>query len=487
MRNPVRPRLRAFMDSTRGFRRPRACLLLARSLVLAVSVVAFVRLSISSESGHTADFVERGEWARERLAGSKATRGFVNQRVSHDKPEVSTESPSQRSTPPLFPPKESLPENAVTFVLVATMNPDSAPRIANLLASMRTFLDKDTPKQVVAELLVLVPDAELEWWLLAASALGNDAPWGPTRVVAESHALPTPVDALRDAAPNAAKREQRGLGYRVQMLLKLAAANLVRTEFYVTLDCDVVLGGGLKRGDLVRGGKGLVQGSMGGPHAKRWLAHSLDALFGDTPGSANAAAIKYGDRSGGRESSFDLDGEFIHPVDGTETHVSGALGASSIYSRIARCGIETSLEGIGVTPAVLSTSVASGALHRLSQVGSSNWDTHLFNSLDSGLDWTEYGVYAAFACVSNVFEEKHGVFDDQTRLYDASLQEDGSKFSDETIMRDAFHGDDHAMTTNKKKKKSLFVVVQSIGGSDPRSAARALKPYVLPDESRKYW
>ena len=161
MRNPVRPRLRAFMDSTRGFRRPRACLLLARSLVLAVSVVAFVRLSISSESGHTADFVERGEWARERLAGSKATRGFVNQRVSHDKPEVSTESPSQRSTPPLFPPKESLPENAVTFVLVATMNPDSAPRIANLLASMRTFLDKDTPKQVVAELLVLVPT--LSW------------------------------------------------------------------------------------------------------------------------------------------------------------------------------------------------------------------------------------------------------------------------------------------------------------------------------------
>ena len=98
--------------------------------------------------------------------------------------------------------------------MVATMNPDSAPRIANLLASMRTFLDKDTPKQVVAELLVLVPDAELEWWLLAASALGNDAPWGPTRVVAESHALPTPVDALRDAAPNAAKREVWGTGYK---------------------------------------------------------------------------------------------------------------------------------------------------------------------------------------------------------------------------------------------------------------------------------
>lgn len=450
MRGPVRPHLRAAWDSARGFRRPRARILLILSLVLTVWIVAFARLRRTtfsvSESGHT-NSVEQRERLAERLAGFKAAHGFANPRVSHDTPAVFTELNSP-GTPPL--PLDSPSSDAVTFVLVATMIPDSAPRIANLLASMRTFLDPETPKQVVAELVVLVPDSELDWWLLAASALGDDTPWGTTRVVAESEVLPTSIDSLRKAAPGAARRELRGLGYRVQMLLKLAASTLVYTEFYVTLDCDVVLSGALKQGDLVRNNRGLVQGAMGGVHAKRWLSHSLDALFGETPGSAKNAA------AGTSGNGADID--------------------QAMVSRIKSCGKDTTLEGVGVTPAVLSASVARSALDWVSSFDSAaNWDSRLFRMLDTGLDWTEYGIYAAWACVSGVFDHVHE-FDPKMQLYDAKLQEDGSKFSDLETMRDAFQSNGD----NINRKRSLFVVVQSIGGSDPRGAASAVKPYVLP-------
>ena len=181
------------------------------------------------------------------------------------------------------------------------MSPDSAPRVANLLASMRAFLepgsrdDARVEERVVAELLVLVPDAELDWWTLAASALGADAPWGATRVVPESRALPTPVQELAALASETARREARGLGYRTQMLLKLAAGFFVRTPFYVTLDCDVVLRGALRVDDLLDGSRrrALAQGAMGGPHAARGLSHSLDALFGEKPGAAAEACLLY--------------------------------------------------------------------------------------------------------------------------------------------------------------------------------------------------
>ena len=77
--------------------------------------------------------------------------------------------------------------------------------------------------------------------------------------------------------------------------------------------------------------------------------------------------------------------------------------------------------------------------------------------------------------MSGVFDHVHE-FDPKMQLYDAKLQEDGSKFSDLETMRDAFQSNGD----NINRKRSLFVVVQSIGGSDPRGAASAVKPYVLP-------
>ena len=475
MRAAARPRLRAAGDAKGGPRRGQSRILLVLALALTGWVVAFARLRRSTlpgvrdfgrRSGHTPDDDDPPD-ARPATFDA-ASLDSANARREHDDAVTVVHVPPRAPASPAAPP--AAPRDAVTFVLVSTMSPDSAPRVANLLASMRAFLEA----RVVAELLVLVPDAELDWWSLAASALGADTPWGATRVVPESRALPTPVHRLWASAPRAARREARGLGYRTQMLLKLAAGSLVRTPFYVTLDCDVVLRQTLRTDDLLDTSRrrALAQGAMGGPHAKRWLSHSLDALFGETPGAAAEAAKR-------------------NPPFGDDAF-------ETLASRVASCGADATSRGVGVTPAILSAATARRAIAFLDEMGTASssdassdanekkktrWDERLFRSLDSGLDWTEYGIYAAFACVEGTFDETHFV-DPRRELYDANLQEDGSRFADADAMRAAF-GMSNTGDGEKKKipdddvKRALFVVVQSIGGSDPVGAARAVKPFIL--------
>ena len=119
---------------------------------------------------------------------------------------------------------------------------------------------------------------------------------------------------------------------------------------------------------------------------------------------------------------------------------------------------------VGVTPAVMSKHGAIATLKRLErraeEEGKRGWDEYLFSALEDGLDWTEYGLYAAGTCLDGSFN-RHHVVDPKVRLYDAALQEDGSKFMDPKVMNEAFG-------------PNPFVVVQSIGGSDATSAADAL-------------
>ena len=487
MRATTRPRLRAAGDAKGGTRRVRSRILLVLALALTVWVAAFARLRRSALSGAD-DFGIRRSGHREDPRVATFDAGRLIHSANTDGREhvvpigVPPNTGATKNAAPYVPPADT--GGAVTFVLVSTMNPDSAPRVASLLASMRAFLTTDdtndtsdtepprggSSERVVAELLVLVPDAELDWWALAAAALGADAPWGKTRVVPESRALPTPAAAARALAPGAARREARGLGYRTQMLLKLAAGALVRTPFYVTLDCDVVLRGALRAEDMLDASRrrALAQGAMGGPHAARWLSHSLDALFGETPGAAAEAA------------------KALESDDGTTGSVSTNDRLRSFASKVASCGAGTTSRGVGVTPAILSAALAKRALAFLDEPSArfgrvdaerTRWDARLFRSLDSGLDWTEYGIYAAFACVEGTFGETH--FVDATReLYDAELQEDGSKFADAGAMRAAFGAGDFSL---KEKKRALFVVVQSIGGSDPVGAASAVRPFLLND------
>ena len=278
------------------------------------------------------------------------------------------------------------------------------------------------------------------------------------------------------------------------MLLKLAAGFFVRTPFYVTLDCDVVLRGALRVDDLLDGSRrrALAQGAMGGPHAARWLSHSLDALFGEKPGAAAEASGALGSDDARARVGRDDDAER-----GDVSNSDAARRRRALASMVGSCGPSATSRGVGVTPAILSAALAKRALAHLDDADfvektdsgfslkekkETRWDARLFRSLDSGLDWTEYGLYAAFACVEGTFDEVHFV-DAGLELYDAALQQDGSKFADADAMRAAFgtHPSGRDGGGDGNGKRALFVVVQSIGGSDPVAAARAVKPFLVGD------
>ena len=93
------------------------------------------------------------------------------------------------------------------------------------------------------------------------------------------------------------------------------------------------------------------------------------------------------------------------------------------------------------------------------------------------MDWTEYGVYAAGTCLEGLMDEVHFA-DPHVRLYDAALQEDGSKFKDGAAMARAFAGK-KGSGAGVGDDAPVFAVLQSIGGSDAMEAATALYPHLV--------
>ena len=59
-------------------------------------------------------------------------------------------------------------------------------------------------------------------------------------------------------------------GWYRQQLIKLAAANLVNTEFFLTLDADVILCKPLRLENLVRSGRALLHPADRHKHTNWW-------------------------------------------------------------------------------------------------------------------------------------------------------------------------------------------------------------------------
>lgn len=129
---------------------------------------------------------------------------------------------------------------------------------------------------------------------------------------------------------------------------------------------------------------------------------------------------------------------------------------------------------------MLSTRAARATMSRLERVSNDGerWDAYLFRALEGGLDWTEYGLYAAGTCLEGLMDEVH-FSDPHVRLYDAALQEDGSKFKDVKAMARAFAGKKGSGAGGGGDDAPVFAVVQSIGGSDAMEAASALYPHLV--------
>lgn len=229
----------------------------------------------------------------------------------------------------------------------------------------------------------------------------------------------------------------RGAGYRLQMLMKLAVAKIVPTDFYLTLDADVLLMAPLRLDRLLPdGGSKAVLWGQCSQHRPSWFS------------SAAAVLRAHGSCQGAPSSSHRKSRQqFVHPM--------------------------------GVTPSLLSTSIARGLLaditaqnHSVSGVqacrgykGQLAWDTTLFCLLDgpgTG-DWTEYALYYVYACKAGLLEARHAEprspWVDQTGFQWGALQN--------------FHAETAA------QRGYLLSVIQSIGGSSPLSVALKLSNHLL--------
>jgi Family of unknown function (DUF6492) len=121
-----------------------------------------------------------------------------------------------------------------------------------LLPSFRRFWQG--PDQL--EFLLLVPPADVEC-VRARVALGG---WFPMRVLSE--------DAV---CPSLSGR----LGWHKQQILKLAAARIVPTPWYLTLDADVMLRRTVSVDELVRDGRAIFHPKRAARHWEWWTASRM--------------------------------------------------------------------------------------------------------------------------------------------------------------------------------------------------------------------
>lgn len=119
-----------------------------------------------------------------------------------------------------------------------------------LFTSLQTFVAEGT----ISEIFVLVPAAEVDL------VQQEYACWQSLniKVMAEDDLLPE------------FKKYPKMRGWRKQQLLKIAIANLVENEFYLTLDADVICLKPLDESKLIIDGKALLQYEQRAQHPKWW-------------------------------------------------------------------------------------------------------------------------------------------------------------------------------------------------------------------------
>jgi hypothetical protein len=304
---------------------------------------------------------------------------------------------------------------------VLTLTLRDLPRAASLFASLAHQLrcghsDGDSAASEpcwLTELVVVVPDGEAAG---IEALLGDRA--GTVRVVQETSLLFGSAHAISSAPQNMASWDT----YAVAMSLKLLVANIVRSDFYVTLDADVLV---TKR----FGPRDLFSFGIGAPRA----------LFVAEPQSvhphwwAGAAAT-------------------LDPLKG------GALESSSFDS-----SLDASAR-FGVTPAVLSTGGALLNLAKLKEVfhqpgedASKAWVGRWLSAWGGGRWWSEYTLYALTL-------HRHRIFD-QLHAPTSSLTCHSAWFASDLPWDAAL-----AFRSNN----CFFAVVQSSSGADPSELAAAV-------------
>lgn len=135
-------------------------------------------------------------------------------------------------------------------------------RAAILFASLDRFF------RPLGRLWVVAADRDVDW------IAGRVAAYPRFTVLPESSVVPElTLDRRLDAAAPAKKRKLLGppiSGWQLQQLIKLAIADRVETDFYLTLDADVICVGTVEFGDLVVDGRAVSNRRSDVDFRARW-------------------------------------------------------------------------------------------------------------------------------------------------------------------------------------------------------------------------
>lgn len=215
---------------------------------------------------------------------------------------------------------------------------DDPGRCHILLTSLATF----APNDMFEDIFVVVPARER----VHAEALRRDWQSLPLVVIDEEQILPTFRDHLLTL----------NAGWYRQQIIKLCAANLSNTEFFITFDSDVILTKPIRVADIVRDGKALLEPGDRVIHSRWWT------------GSGDILGV---------------------PVD-------------------------LSAPGMAVTPAILSRTICRRLFQHLEDRSQQPWANLLLRrSLDNFLlkrardNWSEYSLYYLLAEHEKVLFDYH--------------------------------------------------------------------------------
>eukprot|EP00747_Dinoflagellata_sp_TGD_P105510 gnl/TRDRNA2_/TRDRNA2_169564_c0_seq1.p1 gnl/TRDRNA2_/TRDRNA2_169564_c0~~gnl/TRDRNA2_/TRDRNA2_169564_c0_seq1.p1 ORF type:complete len:365 (+),score=19.44 gnl/TRDRNA2_/TRDRNA2_169564_c0_seq1:73-1167(+) len=266
----------------------------------------------------------------------------------------------------------------ITFVLPLLLK--DAGRLPVQLVSLSKFAANGT----VRELIMIVPDREKKtfasdslWDHIRQLHQGSNREtiqryidaWKssksfPIRILGQGEVLPTAENILCKETPSVERPRNggRGCGYRLQMLLKIGVANHVDSDFYVTLDGDVMARSHFDTSDMI------------------------------SPLGSNRFAAR-------------IQGETIN---GRTRHRPIWWNAAKLMLQAPdNCLPGGFTPTIGVTPAVIPKRAALAVMERVPAVwseklGPDSWDLLVFKALfQYDIDWTEYTMCFVAACATN--------------------------------------------------------------------------------------
>jgi len=332
----------------------------------------------------------------------------------------------------------------ITFVLTLTLN--DLERATLLLATLSKFLPNlndnqnchnesintcdggengDVNENFVEELILIVPDNEFVFF---SSTLPQFLLNTNTRIRIIPEASLFPLGTFDGAWDK----------YSLQMSLKLLVANVVNTEYYLTLDADILVHEHLSYSSFIRDGRAFFDLESRAVHKDWWL------------GSKSVLKLDYYS-----DSDDDGDGDDDNTI----------------------LDSDDPKNGFGVTPAVMSTAGALFTLARLDEVSMAgkqfDWIADWSESW-----WSEYTLYRTVLDYTKTFDKLY----DNERILFAS--ENGASLSCGNIW---FAGDVWVPKcvfektegqTCDKNANCVFSVIQSTSGASPRLIAQNIAKYL---------